>query len=202
MGLYDTILVAESLLSALCRENNITIKSYNGYYDFQTKDLDNILTIFHIESDGSFNWLKQECEYVEPDKDSKEKWKFGRMVPLGPPEKIEDTRSTYIDFYDFYNTEEDRCFVTFTAHVKNGKLSEPIILKSIERTNLKDEDEKHKKSREQWSKVQATWQWKLATFISNTQWKLQKMFYPFVYRLNNFETRLRDKAKSLHERAD
>jgi hypothetical protein len=124
------------------------------------------------------------------------------MVPLGPPQKIEDTRSTYIDFYDLYTTEEDRYFVTFTAHLKNGKLSEPITLKSIEQTNLKEEEEKHKKTREQWDKVQATWQWQLASLISNTRWKLHKMFHPFVHKLNNFEIYLRDKAKEQHERAD
>lgn len=197
--MYDSLLVAESLLSELVKNNNIGLKSFNGYYDFQTKDLDNFLTTFFIQEDESFVWEKREYTYVEPEFTSTKKWNFGgTLKQVSEPELIEDTRTAYIEFYDIYTTEEERCFITFKAHVKNGKLAEPISLVSIERTNLKEEAEKLKKSREQWSKVEATWEWQLASFISDVRWKVHRFFVPFTRRLDTLEKDLRDKARALN----
>lgn len=197
--MYDSLLVAESLLSELIKNNNIGLKSFNGYYDFQTKDLDNFLTTFFIQEDESFVWEKREYTYVEPEFTSTKKWRFGgTLKQVGEPELIEDTRTAYIEFYDVYTTEEERCFVTFKAHVKNGKLVEPISLVSIERTDLKKEAEETKKIREQWAKTEDTWQWQLAMFISDTRWKVYRFFVPFIRRLDEIEKNLRDEARALN----
>lgn len=193
--MYDNLLVAQSLIEEATKDTDIVLKPYNGYYDFQTKDLDNFLTTFFIQADGSFVWEKREYKYKEPEFNSTRKWNFGSLELVGEPELVIDTRSSYISFYDFYNTDEERIFVTFLAHVTNGRLAEPIIIESVERVNLKEEAEKHKKIREQREKTEDTWEWQLATFISQLRWKITRFFQPFNRRLDSIEKNLRDKAK-------
>jgi hypothetical protein len=188
MGMYDSILVHKTLLDKIIKDLDHTFDTHYDYYSFQTKDLDNSLTTFFIEEDGSFVWEKREYEYQEPDPDSDKKWNFGHLKLIGEPEKVKDERHAYIDFYDFYNTDSERVFVTFTAHVRNGTLSEPLTIKSVERVNLEEESIKHKKSREEWKKVTSKWQWNLAVFLYEKRYKITRL-------LDKLDTYLRDQAK-------
>lgn len=191
--MFDSIYVAKSLIDALIKDTDVLLESFKGYYDFQTKDLDNFLTAFYIEGDGSFVWEKR--EYKEAEKKQDNPLRYAPLELVGEPQKIEDTRTTYIDFYDVYSTEEERVFVTFTAHVKCGKLAEPISIKSVERTNLKEEREKNKPQHEKWDKVRSSWQWNAACFISNVKWKISRFFYPLSKLIIDIEQNLRSKAK-------
>jgi len=200
MGMFDTVLVAQSLIVEAVKDTDIVLEPFDGYCNFQTKDLDNFLTTFFIQEDGSFVWEKREYTYVEPEFTSTRKWNFGgTLKQVSEPELIEDTRTAYIEFYDSFNTEEERLFVTFKAHVKNGKLAEPITLVSVDRANLKEEAEKTKKVREQWARTEETWQWQLATFISNVRWKVQRFFNPFGRKLDTIEKNLRDQARAQND---
>ena len=198
--MYDSLLVARSLIEKAVEGTDIVLEPFNGYYNFQTKDLDNFLTTFFIQEDGSFVWEKREYTYVEPEFTSTRKWNYGgTLKEVSEPVLIEDTRTAYIEFYDSFATEEERLFVTFKAHVKNGKLAEPITLVSVDRANLKKEAEAFKKSREKWNKTEDTWQWQLATFISNCRWKVQRFFNPFNRKLDTIEKNLRDQAKAQND---
>jgi len=195
--MYDSILVSQSLIDELIKGSNLELESFNGYYNFQTKDLDNSLTNFFIEADGCFVWEKQEYAYVNQKTDLIDERTLLRLAqePIGDPQMIPDTRTTYIDFYDLCTNDRERLFVTFTAHVKHGKLVEPITLKSIDRTNLEEERASTKKSQEQWLKAQDTWQWKLATFIFESRWRVRKFFKPLAMKLDNIEYDLKEQAK-------
>lgn len=193
--MYDTIFVAKALIDQALADEEINIETFEGYYDFQTKDLDSFLSSFYIEEDGSFLYKEQKYKHVSPDPSSDKKWNFGHLVPDGPSKMIEDTRTSYIEFYDLCSTETERIFVTFTAHVKGGRLAEPIILKSVERTNLAEEREKHKIIQRQRDRVMSTWQWKLASFISSARWKTQRFFNPLMRRLDKLEINLRAQAE-------
>lgn len=193
--MYDSLLVAKSLLDDLVKEHNLLLESYEGYYDFQTKDLDNCLTVFHIEADESFNYVKREYKWIEANKEEKFPNNLPHMEPVGDPEFILDKRSAYIEFYDSYSTDEDRFFVTFIAHVKDGKLVDPIKIKEIEKTNLKEEAEKHKPHHEKWQKIRASREWIIADFIANIKWKISRFFYPLTKSIIDFEQNLRSKAR-------
>ena len=193
--MFDTVLVASSLIDEATKGTDLIFEPFNGYCDFQTKDLDNFLTTFIIEADGSFYWEKREYEYEPPVETVNKHCTFGSMKLVGEPEKIEDTRTAYIEFYDFYNTEEERIFVTFIAHVKSGKLLESISIKSIERINLAEEAVRHKESAEKWDKIRNTWQWKLASFIFNAKWKIAKFFHPLTNGISQLESYLRKQSK-------
>lgn len=198
MGMYDNVFICKSLIEKAIEGTDIVIEPFDGYCDFQTKDLDNLMTSFYIEADGSFTWKKQEYEYREREPEKEDKgwlWKFSTH-PVGDPQIISDNRTAYIEMYDLYDTDVERLFVTFLAHVRDGKLVEPITLKSVERTNLEDERMRNVKIREQWNKTEDTWQWQLATFISETRWKIQRFFYPFIKQLDTIEKNLRDQAKA------
>ena len=195
--MFDGVYVAKSLIDNLIKDTDIKIESYKGYYDFQTKDLDNSLTSFFIEENGDFCWEKLSQEYIPPTEEDRKKkgFHFGEWKELAPPEKILDTRTAYIDFYDLTNTETERIFITFTAHVKCGKLVEPISIKEIERTNLEKEAVESKKNKAKWDNIRATWEWKIADFIRNSRWKIGKIFYPLKRGIDNFENKLRKSAK-------
>lgn len=195
--MFDSVFVAEELLkSALATASiKMELEIVDGYYSFQTKDLDNCLTNFYLKENNCFYWEKQEYVYCDPNTSdsSTKKWSFAE--PVGDPQYVPDTRTAYFDFYDFYYTDQERIFVTFTAHVKAGKLAEPITIKELEITNLEEEAIKHKKAREEWNKVTSAWQWKLATFIHDARFKIRKVFYPLIKKLDGLDSFLRKEAK-------
>lgn len=199
MGMYDHILAHESLIHPLIDEYGFELEMSKSkeYFDFQTKDLDNSLTCFFIDKDGSFYWEKLHQEYVEPTEQEKKekKFAFGHWKQIAPPEKIVDTRTTYIEFYDLFAFQDERIFITFLAHIKNGKLAEPISIKSIERTDLTKEKEELKIHREKWEKVRATWQWRLCDFCGKVKWKINKFFLPLLNYFDNLGKNLRKQAK-------
>ena len=195
--MFDNIYVAQSLIEKAVEGTDVALEHFEDYYNFQSKDLDKCLTNFYIQADGSFVWEFQEYEYnplaSEPE-GGRYIWKFSTQR-VGDPQMIVDTRTTYIDFYDSYATDNERLFITFTAHVKDGKLVEPITLKSVERTDIHKERDEAKKRREQWDKTENTWQYQLAVFISEVRWKITRLLYPLNKRLDTLEKNLRDQAK-------
>ncbi len=200
--MFDTVFVAQSLIEKIIKDSDIGLEPFEGYHNFQTKDLDNFMTSFYIEADGSFVWEKQEYEIKELDSEphGRKGWSWRTaMHPVGAPQMISDTRSAYIEFYDSYDTEKERLFVTFSAHVKNGSLVEPITLKSVERTNLEEERIRTQKIRAQWDKTEDTWQWQVASFIAECRWKVTRFLTPFNRRLDTIEKNLRDQAKAQHK---
>ena len=194
MSMFDSCIVSQFLIDKLIEGTDIKLVPLEGYYNFQTKDLDNCLTSFYIEADGSFTWEKQEYAYDAVLAEEMSRFKFTPQ-PIGEPEMITDTRTAYIDFYDFCTNDKERLFVTFTAHVKNGELVEPLVLKSIERTNIEEERIQTEKTREQWRNTQYTWEWKLASFIFEIRWRVQRVFLPLFRKLDAIENSLRNKAK-------
>lgn len=190
--MFDSVFVAKELLDPIIAisTTELQLEVVDGYYSFQTKDLDNCLTNFYIKNDESFYWEKQ--EYVHNETASRA---WSSMEPVGDPQYVSDTRTAYLNFYDFYHTDNERIFVTFTAHIKEGRLAEPIAIKSIEKTDLEEEAIKHKKAREEWNKVTSTWQWKLATCIHDARWKTKRFFYPLTKKLDDLDSYLREEAK-------
>lgn len=196
MGMFDTVYVAEPLLRTAIEKENLIFEPHEGYCDFQTKDLDNCLLHFYIEEDGSFLEEEQDYKWIEPPKDKNLKFpaNLGYQEPVGEARYIERNKTCYLDFYDFYHTDEERVYVTFTAHLKEGKLVEPIAVKSIERTNLKEEQENLKVTREAWDKVRVSREWILADYISVFTFKVSKI----LRHVENYCMKLRETARKKH----
>jgi hypothetical protein len=194
MGMFDTIHVSKNLMENLYKDFDFSLQEHEGYYLFQTKDLDNSLSNYYIESDGSFVWEKQEYEYIEP-VDNK-KWFESPMRPVGDPEKIPESRSVYINCYDMTCTETERVFITLEVHINKGKLVEPILIKSTERTLLKIEREEHKKNHERWKKIESSFEWNLYNFIFLIRNRIVKILKPINNKLDEIEMFLAEKAKN------
>ena len=197
MGMFDSINVDTSLIQKAIADEDIRFESNENYYDFQTKDLDNSMSLFFIDSDGTFSIQKLHQKYIPPTEEDRKKkgFHFGEWQEIAPPEKILDTRSAYIDFYDFFNTEKERVFVTFTAHVKYGKLVEPIKVKSIERDDLEQEAIRTKIFHEKWDKIRKDKRWIIGTAIREFRFKINKLIYPLTKCIDNFQSRLLDAAR-------
>ena len=69
MGMFDDLFIHESLIHPLVDEYGfeLDMDKLNSYFQFQTKDLDNLMTSFFIEEDGSFVWEKINQEYNRSD---------------------------------------------------------------------------------------------------------------------------------------
>ena len=61
MGMFDSIYVHKSLIHSLVSEYGFETEmtTWEDWYSFQTKDLDNFLTNFFIDKDGNFTWEKR-----------------------------------------------------------------------------------------------------------------------------------------------
>ena len=199
--MFDTVNVAESLIKKCVKDQDFLLKPLGGYYSFQTKDLDNFMGDYYIEKDKTFKLKKQEYTFVPPSQNEKTDglYNFGRWDEVGDPEVIVDTRTCYINFYDFSYSKEERVYYTFTAHVKDGKLAEQIKLKSIERTNLKEEQERNNSYKTEWQRIQTTWEWNLANFIFAIRNSIRKLFVPLSRVLDQIENALREKARKNYE---
>lgn len=202
MGMFDTFYVARSLIEKAIENTDIVLEYSDGYCSFQTKDLDNCLLSFYLREDSSFVVEKQEYEYTKYDVpfdiSKKTYWSNTslQVTPVGEPQMITDNRSCYINFYEMYYTETERVFVTFTAHVKDGRLFEDIKLKEVDRTNLEEEAIRTKKQGEQWQQIKSSWQWRLATFIYDARYRIRRFFYPISRQLDNLDSYLRKQAKA------
>jgi hypothetical protein len=197
MGMFDTINVNTSLIQEAIKDQDIRFEPHEGYYDFQTKDLDNLMSVFFIESDGSFFWQRLNQEYIPPVKTDfkKGRFDFGQWREIAPPEKIEDTRTAYIDFYDIFNTQTESIFVTFTAHVKCGKLVEPILVKSIERSDLEQKAIQTKLFNEKWEKIRKDKRWIIGSTIREFRYKIARFLSPIGRRIDKLQDSLLNAAR-------
>lgn len=197
MGMFDTLFVHPSLIDKLLEENGVDLESFDGYYSFQTKDLDNYLSSFYLDEDGSFTEERQNHKWIEGEEDAEFPRHLGSYEPIGDPEYIVDNRKAYIMFYDSVTvtSKGERIWIDFLAHVKDGKLTEPISVKNIERIDLKKEAVELKKARERTELIRSTFEFQVADFIFRSKYKLMKLFNPIIRFINELESFLRKKAE-------
>jgi hypothetical protein len=195
--MFDNLEVAQKLIIPLLEDGFCEKMSFfkDGYFMFQTKDLDDLMKTFFIEENGDFLFEQEYREYIPPPKDSDSKFNFGQWKELKPSEKLPDLRRCYIEFYDLFCTENERIFITFVAHVKDGKLQEDIKLLSIERNSLKEGNERTKHFQEKWKLVRSTWQWKVSEFMRDFPWKIKRFFLPVTHSVCTFYNDLAKKLR-------
>jgi len=169
MGMFDTLRVHKSLLSKLVEENKLELKYEEDYYDFQTKDLENLLELYFLEENKKLILLEQKYKLI-PEEERSNKPFAPYMEEDGEPVRVESTFTGYIQFYDFYDTDVERIFVTFRAHVVDGNLNEDIEVLNIERMDLRAQAEQAKEARKFWDAVHDTWQWQVLKYIRSVKW--------------------------------
>lgn len=188
--MFDTVLVKDQLIKPLVDKDIFEALQKDvedGFLSFQTKDLENFLFCYKIDEDKKL--MEQKYGFVEDETE-----RFGGRSEL--QEATHDTRTTYIEFYDYLGpVGEDNIFITFKTHVVKGEVQDISVFK-IERTNIKEAEEKNKKVQERWAKIRSTPEWKIWSFLNDFQWKMSRFFYPISRKYSSFKTFLRDKAES------
>jgi len=190
MGMFDTVLVKDQLIKPLVDKDIFEALQKDvedGFFSFQTKDLENFLFCYKIDEDKKL--MERKYGFVEDETE-----RFGGRSEL--QEATHDTRTTYIEFYDHLEcVGEDSVFITFKAHIVKGEMQDLSVFK-IERTNIKEQQEATKKFQERWKKIRSTPEWKIWSFLNDFQWKISRLFYPISRKYSSFKTFLRDKAES------
>lgn len=198
MGMFDTVHVAKSLIDDLIKDDKgINLMSEDGYYLFQTKDLDNLMFDFYIELDGSFFFQKRYHKWVPPD-ESRDNFNFGHMEEYKEPEMILDNRSVYVHFYDGCKSETDSIFITFKAHLNNGKLQSPISIHEITKTSLKELELSKAEFDLKWAMIRADKRWIIGSLIRKIRFKISRFFNPLIRAISKFEDDLIGKAREEH----
>ena len=194
MGMFDTILVRESLILPLIDDDIKAVwKPVDGYFNFQTKDLDCSLDLYYIEENRYL--YRDVVTYKEAAKPLARPWQ-------APFEEVSRTKkeagdvTCYVTFYDSVGTVgEDDVFVTFQAHIDGGVML-GLCLLEISRDNLKQREERCKKIQKHWDNVKSTREWKLYDFLNNLEWKISRLLYPITRRYCSFKMKLNQAAKA------
>ena len=194
--MFDTLIVKKKLMEELCKEAGLEFEQWEGEYSFQTKDLENTLATFVLLADGTLTESRQESVWVEPKPKSvhdTNSWvtNMGHFDSVGEPYYVDTNYTTYVTFYDFYETETERVWVDFVAHFKNGKLSEPIKISKIERTNLLEEKERQKDYHRKWEIVRANWKWKASELIDRAIRPMERL----LRKVGRLASNLREQAR-------
>lgn len=197
MGMFDTLRVHKSLLSKLVEENKLELKHEEDYYDFQTKDLENFLHLYFLEESKKLILLEQKYKLIPEEKRSNKPF-APYMEEDGDPVRVESTFTGYVQFYDFYDTDVERIYVTFHAHIVNGNLNEDIAVLNIERMDLRAQAEQAKEARKFWDAVHDTWQWKVLKYIRSIKWFCWKHIGVHFRNLEEYlDNKAREKASKI-----
>ena len=143
-------------------------KGYTGSNHFQTKDLDNSLSLYEIREDGTI-WRKfvTKSEYVEDDKKSKSiMGRIGYLKSL-EHEYRQQFDITNIRMYDYMQTEGEYDYnIDYEVNFENG------VVKNVKIVNFKATDNKSRKERDA--------KWKEESRIRNKF--TSTLRYRFVYQ--------------------
>lgn len=119
-------------------------KGYTGSKNFQTKDLDNSLSLYEIREDGTI-WRKfvTKSEYVEGDKKSKSiMGRIGYLKEL-EHEYRQQFDMTNILMYDYIQTKGDYDYsIDYEVNFENG------VIKNVKIVNFEAADNKSRKERD------------------------------------------------------
>lgn len=188
MGMFDTVLVKKKLLENVFPSDLLALWEDHdgGYFDFQTKDLDNILTTYYLEEDGKVyvrKWNTETEEYEEKNRPASE-------------------LSQYVEFYTFEQyVGEENVWISFEAQISDGVVRE-IRLKDLEREKIADVEARQRAHNERWEKIRSTLEWRVYDFLQETEWFFHRLFHPLRWRYNSFKLKLKEKAEKKYPEQD
>jgi hypothetical protein len=184
MGMFDTILVKASLMEHIINPDYLSsfkesCLHENGYYSFQTKDLDNFLNTYYFEDDRKV-YLRR-YSYSEEEFDSNVT--FERVT-------------AYVHFYDSFQTETHHIFYTFKAHLVEGEIKS-INVHCIEQDCLFEMNEKAEEHKRKYAFMESTWEMKLFRLLQYIEYN--RFGYSIRRKYENFKTYLRESAEKKSE---
>lgn len=190
--MYDTLRINKKWIDGLI-EHRFSLQD-NKYYSFQTKSLDCALLEYIIEEDGSFVWEHQEYQFSKTEKSA---FNIPVMSPVGEVKYIPQKYNTYIEFYYYFITEDNKeeHFVTFNATILDGVLNE-INVHSIEKYDLEERKRIKERNKKYWDKVHSSFYWQLSMGMVYLKRVVLSMLHPFTNAYSRLEEYLTNKAKN------
>ena len=181
MGMFDTVLVKKKLLENVFPSDLLALWEDHdgGYFDFQTKDLDNILATYYIEEDSKV--------YVR-------KWNVEAEAYEEKNSPVSEL-SQYVEFYTFEQyVGDENVWISFEAQISDGVVRE-IRLKDVEREKTADVEARQRAHNERWEKIRSTLEWRIYDFLQKTEWFFHRLFHPLRWRYDSFKLKLKEKAE-------
>lgn len=185
MGMFDTVLVKDSLIENLIDPKLVPFFRGNccdedGYYSFQTKDLDNFLNTYIIKDDRKV-YLKS---YLKEEEIINEDIKFEPVT-------------AYVHFYDCFDTETHNIFYTFKAHIVEGVV-DSISVHSIEQYCLVEVNKRNEEMRRKFALRDKTWEMRLFRFLQDIEYsKFMRFFRSKYYAFREYLRKSADKKCDL-----
>lgn len=155
MGMYDTIVVADSLPWP---EEALSLKLNTLVKDFQSKDLECAMEEYAIQGGRLFIKKWKESKWIEGDKNAKNVCdRFGYLERTG--EYMEEVpHHGIVEFYDFTSDVDSRwdCWVVFKAIFNRGAV-EGFELVEFRKDDNAERKAREKKSLEEYERQQNLW---------------------------------------------
>lgn len=155
MGMYDTIVVADSLPWP---EEALSLKLNTLVKDFQSKDLECAMEEYAIQGGRLFIKKWKESKWIEGDKNAKNVCdRFGYLERTG--EYMEEVPyHGIVEFYDFTSDVDGRwdCWVVFKVIFNRG-IVEGFELVEFRKDDNAERKAREKKSLEEYERQQNLW---------------------------------------------
>jgi len=192
MGMFDTIVVADKLPAS---QEMIDLGLDTNNHDFQTKDLDNALALYNIQSGRLLLQRFKIEEWVEGD--PKAKGVMGRLGYLDRKEPYyEDTNyHGTITFYHFINDVKDKwdCWFEYEASFTHGQLDGFKLIK-FEKEDNSIRLNREKEWRERYAKQEALWYNKYIFHTKICRKLVFNVWYKTFNKIGNFFITLSHKS--------
>jgi hypothetical protein len=200
MGMFDTVNIAKELIFDAVRHHECLIDTSSfmtqgDYFSLQTKGLDNCLSCFVIELDGTFHEHRQDYEWFEPNRDAKFPNNLPYQQEVGDPYFVDDLRSCYFDVKESFTTDTEFVWVVFQVHVKHGRLAEPIVVKQVERIVLAQLNNEHQQVRATWERIRNSWEWQAADKLRTISRYIKRLL---VDKIEQLAKMLEKQAETKH----
>lgn len=184
--MFDNFCVHKQVLDDILRDEwKAHITQDDQYYLFQTKDLENALFSYYIESD--YELLTETFEW--DNSDHKVKKQSRRNEPL----------TQCVSFYDVFETNTHQVMLTLYAKIIDGNMHE-VSIKSVEQTCLKEIQARNERNARKWDHQESTWEMRVFRCMQSIEWKINRLLYPIAKKWHGIMQSLRLQAEAKTEK--
>lgn len=188
MGMFDTVVVAEKLPYT---QEMIDLGLDKIFTDFQTKDLENSLSLYFIQNGKLYIEKYKETKWIEGDKNASFFLdRIGRMERLEPYQEDTNFHGKII-FYDYEIDVADKwdCWVEFEASFTNGLLNEIKLVKFDKKDNS-ERKAREEEFQQQEKKIMNAWYNKYFKFYRIKNYFRFVLWYRPMMKLSEFFSNL------------
>lgn len=180
--MFDTLSISDSLPYTQ-EMKDLGLSSNN--HNWQTKDLDNSMSLYYIQGGRLLEQKYKTTEWVEGDTKSKN-WldRIGHMKKEDPYlEPVYHHGEIY--FYDFVQNVQDKwdCWIEFKAIFTNGFVDRYELVKFDKKDNS-ERLQQEKEWKENQEKIASVWYNRYFFYTKPVRWFMNRVWYRFFTKLS------------------